>query len=217
MTIAVATILTRARDLLQDTTVGGVRWLDDELLRWLNDGQREIVLQRRDANAVNAPSQLVPGTKQVLPTGAISLIDVPRNMGIGGTTPGRSIRLIQREVLDAQMPNWHTSAPSTEVKHFMFDERNPLNFYVYPPVPASPAVQVELIYSASPTDCGLGGNFSLADIYSNAIVDYIAYRAYSKDAEAASVQRAAGHYQVFTAALGIKKNEDSTFSPNKAA
>jgi hypothetical protein len=214
MTISVASLFLRAGDLLQDVT--NIRWTEAELLRWLNDGQREIVLHLPEASATNTSVLLVAGTKQTLPTLGLRLLDLPRNMGVGGATPGRAIRLVQREVLDAQIPEWHNSTASVPVKHFMFDERNPRNYYVYPPVPASPPAYAEAIYSTAPTDCTLGGNLNLDDIYGNVILDYILYRAYSKDAEyAANGQRATSYYQVFVSALGGKKSEDMNSSPNK--
>lgn len=214
MTISIASLLVRAGDLLQDVT--NIRWTEDELLRWLNDGQRAIVLERPEATAVNTPVLLVAGTKQTLPALGLRLLDLPRNMGVGGATPGRAIRLVQREVLDAQIPYWHSSTASVPVKHFMFDERNPRNYYVYPPVPVSPPAYAEAIYSTAPTDCTLNGNLNLDDIYGNVILDYVLYRAYSKDAEyAANAQRAVACYQVFAAALGIKDAADMNASPNK--
>ncbi|MDO8312640.1 MAG: hypothetical protein Q7T25_11940, partial [Sideroxyarcus sp.] len=52
--------------------------------------------------------------------------------------------------------------------------------------------------------------------YGNGILDYVLYRAYSKDADyAANAQRAVGYYQVFAAALGIKDAADIKSSPNK--
>ena len=48
-TITAQSIVDRARHILQDTTSGGTRWLDPELLKWLNDAQREIVLLKPNA------------------------------------------------------------------------------------------------------------------------------------------------------------------------
>ena len=53
-TITAANLLLRIRDTLQDTT--GVRWLDAELLRYMNDAQREIVNLRPEAAATTATS-----------------------------------------------------------------------------------------------------------------------------------------------------------------
>jgi hypothetical protein len=53
----------------------------------------------------------------------------------------------------------------------------------------------------------------IVDSYANAMLDYMLYRAYSKDAEyAANAQRAMGHYQAMQAALGIKTQTDLSFA-----
>ena len=57
MTILASDIIVRAGDVLFDTTQ--VRWPETELLRWLNDAQREIVLQRPDAKSANQAVKLV--------------------------------------------------------------------------------------------------------------------------------------------------------------
>ena len=211
MTISVASIMTRSDDLLND--IGGIRWPYVERVNWLNDGQREVVMHKPEASAVNAPVQLAAGTKQAIPAIGVRLLDVVRNMGAAGTTPGRSIRIVEREIMDAQLPDWHNATAASTIKHFMFDERNPRNFYVYPPVTGAP--YVEMIYSSSPVDCTLGGNISLDDIYGNVLLDYVLYRAHSKDAEyAANAQRAQAYYQLVASALGIKSRTDVAASPN---
>ncbi len=54
----------------------------------------------------------------------------------------------------------------------------------------------------------------IVDSYANAMLDYVLYRAYSKDAEyAANVQRAQGHYTVMQTALGTKTSVDSAANP----
>jgi hypothetical protein len=50
-------VIDRARELINDVAssfVSGFRWSDAELLRWLTDGQREIVKLKPEANAVTA-------------------------------------------------------------------------------------------------------------------------------------------------------------------
>ena len=54
--------------------------------------QREIVTFKPAANAVIGSVLLTPGsTRHALPAGTVALIDVPRNLGAAGTTPGRAI------------------------------------------------------------------------------------------------------------------------------
>lgn len=213
-TITAQAIIDKAEIILQDTT--NVRWPAEELLSWLNDGQREIVLRKPDSYVENENQICVAGTKQSIPSDAIMLIDVVRNMGTNGTTPGRAVTPIDRKILDDQRPNWHTESGVAEVKHFSFDDRDPKHFYVYPPQPSSAFGYLELICSTSPPDVAAIGNaITLDDVYSNPLLDYILYRAYSKDAALSPTapQRAVSHYSAFLASLGIKEKAEALFGP----
>lgn len=218
MPIAAQSIIRRAFEILQDTTA--VRWPTNELVRWLNDGQREVVMYRPDSMATNATITCVQGTKQTIPNGGAKLINVVRN---ANHATKRAIRLIEREVLDAQTPTWHSMSDSTVVLHYMFDPRDPKTFYVYPP--AASTVQLDIVYSAYPTDItepavgadytAVSGNVSVPDIYANAILDYILYRAYSKDSEyAGNAQRAQAHYTAFANSMGVEIKGTLGVSPN---
>lgn len=213
-TTQVNSIISRAATLIQDAT--NVRWPTTELLDWLNDGQREVVLHKPEASVKNMAVALATGaSKQSLPADGILLVDVTRNMGAAGSTPGNAIRLTTREVLDSQRPTWHSDANAVGyIQHFMYDARDPKNFYVYPKAPAT-AWYIEMVYSAAPTDATLGGVISIDDIYANALLDYVLYRAYSKDAEyAANGNLAVAHYTAFANALGIKSAGEMSRNPN---
>jgi hypothetical protein len=215
-TLTAQNLIDRVNDTLQDST--NVRWPTAELLRYLNDGQREIVLLRPDASVATDAVQLTANeTKQSLPAAGIRLLDVIRNMGSTGSAPGISVRLISREVLDAQLPTWHSDPGQATVKHFMFDSRNPKVYYVYPRVHATTPVYVELVYSSSPADVAAANNtITLDDIYANALIDFMLYRAYSKDAEyAANSGYAQQHYQSFLTSLGLKGQTDQQVNPNQ--
>lgn len=213
-TVTVASVIDKAQVILQDTT--GIRWPDDELLGWLNDGQREIVLYKPNAFVKNTSVLLTTGTKQGLPADGVQLIDVVRNMGTNGSTPGRAVRITIREILDSQIPNWHTEAATNEVKHFMYSMLDPKNYYVYPP--NTGLGYVELIYGAAPTEATLQSTITLDDIYQTILVDYILYRAYSKDTEfAADSNRASSHQQAYLTALAGKAKVEVGANPNAMA
>jgi len=208
MSIAAQAIIRRVVETLQDTT--SIRWPVAELVRYLNDGQREIIVHRPDAMVTNASLTLTAGTKQSLPSNGAKLIDVVRNSA--GTK--RAIRMCAREILDAQSPGWHNLSGVTEIVHFMFDPRDPKVFYVYPPAQSAGA-SVDLVYSALPTDIAepaagtdysaVSGAISVPDIYSNALQDYVLYRAYTKDSQyAGNEARAQARYAAFANALGIE-------------
>ena len=220
-TITAANLLLRIRDTLQDTT--GVRGLDAELLRYMNDAQREIVNLRPDSAADHSNVQLATGTEQVIPDVGLRLIKVVRNMSAaGGSATGkRVIRIVDREILDTQEPNWHDptvtgdAAHTTVPKHYVFDEDDPRKYYVYPGVAGN--AFVEIVYSRSPTDfANASGAVSyLDDTYANAIIDYVLYRAYMKDAEfAGNNQRASSHFQLFTGSVTQGGQVSIMGSPN---
>ena len=222
-TLTGANLITRVQDTLQDTT--SVRWPEAELLRYINDAQREIVNFRPEASSKTANLQLVTGTLQTLPTEGLRLIKVTRNMSdaSGGATGARAIRLVSVDILNTQEPDWNNpsvsgdAAHGTNVKHYVFDEDDPRKYYVYPGVSGN--AYVEIVFSRTPTDlANTSATIYIDDIYGNAIVDYVLYRAYMKDAEfAANSQRAGQHYQLFTASLGQGGSAQNILSPNNDA
>lgn len=217
-TIKAHEVISRAQRVLQDTA--GVRWpLEHELLTWLNDGQREVVMLKPNAHVVSKSIALQPGTRQDLPDECLQLLYVLRNMGEQGRTPGRAIRLAMREMLDAQMPNWHMARPDTEVKHYIYSPLDPKRYYVYPPQPEQHGKThyVEAVYSVTPPNIDLQDRITLDDVYVGALVDYILYRAYSKDAEHASDQgRAEAHRNAFTQALMAKAAAEVGVNPARS-
>ena len=219
MAVTVQSVIDRVQSVLQDTT--GVRWpVVSELVLWVNDAQREIALLKPDASAVNTTVTLVTGTKQEIPSASNRLLKVVRNMSAAsGGTGARAIRLVDLSVLDAQSPNWHDpsvtgdAAHTNVVKHYAYDDFNPRNFYVYPGV--SGDAYVELVYSANPTTVALADNLSIPDIFANAIMNYVLYMAYMKDAESAgNQQRAGSHFQLFTASVTGTGQIAAVINPN---
>lgn len=210
-----STILTNVSNALQDA--GNVRWTSSELLGYLNQGQREIALYKPNTSITNAAVQLVAGTKQTLPTGALTLVALIRNMG-AGTTAGNAIRMVSRGAMDAQLPDWHLTTASGVVKNYMYSDMDPAHFYVYPPQPVVPTY-VEMIYSVVPTDCAtVGSAIALDDIYATALFNYVMFRAWSKDAEYASNAAFAQlYYSSFASLIGVKLQAEAASFPNKGA
>jgi|TARA_R110000744_G_scaffold38684_2_gene88456 hypothetical protein len=211
-TTKVVDILDRAGIILQDNT--NVRFPNEELLKFFNDAQKEVVLHRPDAKMVNTTFDCSTGSKQTLPSAALRLIEVVRNVG------GRAVTQVQRRILDETLPNWHeTAAGTNKIEHFVYDPADPKNFYVYPKA-ASGTHSLEIVFSSSPSEIAIS-NFSsdtsvisVDDVYSNCLLDYVLYRSYQKDSEfAGNAQRAMMHYQSFATALGIKTQADSATTP----
>jgi hypothetical protein len=221
MAVTVQSVIDRVQRTIQDTT--GVRWpVVDELVLWVNDAQREIALLKPDASAKNTTVTLVAGTKQDIPSDGNRLLRVVRNMSAASSGVGkRSVRIVSREVLDAQTPDWHDplvtgdAAHGATVKHYIYDEQNPRNFYVYPGVASGSNAYIEIIYSANPATVTQAGNLEVPEIFANAVMNYVLYMAYMKDAEyAGNQQRASSHFQLFMASVTGKAQLDSVTSPN---
>jgi hypothetical protein len=225
MSVTAASVVRKASILLGDQSL--IQWGADELVLWLNDGQREIVTYRPDANLKVFNATLSQGTRQdlstlsgVSSTSPVKLVDITRN--VSTASDGRVVRMIARDVLDAHDPTWHMTAASNTIKNFMFDPRNPRGFFVYPP--ASTNAQLEIMYSAAPTEVALPasgsdstavvGNIGVLDIYANSLLDYVLYRAYAKDSEyAGNIQRAAAYYSAFTNAISAELKGTAADAP----
>ncbi|CAB4196191.1 hypothetical protein UFOVP1298_69 [uncultured Caudovirales phage] len=211
MSMLASGIITRTRIILNDAD--GVRWLDAELIAWLNDAQRVIALVRPDASVSTSVVTMVTGTKQTIPTDGLRLLDVVRNINADGSG-GRVVRNVDRDVMDTQNINWHSDTPVLVSKNYIYDNRNPKYFYVYPP--ATTATQLEILYSKNPTDCvDATSTLGIPEIYADPLLNYVLYRAYAKDAEFAQNQQLSASYlQIFQGMLGIKTQKDAAYSPD---
>lgn len=201
-TITSTSVLARVSTLLNDTE--NTHWTLDELISWLNDGQREIALYRPSACVRNVDVMLAVGTKQRLPPDGISLVDVPRN------TNGTTIRATSRDSLDAIAPDWHSQKKAkAKTEHFCYSSADPKTFYVYPA--STGTNSVEIIYNASPAQVSIGGPIAVDDIYASALIDYVLFRAFAKDTDYSPNPNAStSHYQAFLAAI---KGQEQTPAP----
>lgn len=199
-----ASIVLRAQTALQDAS--GVRWPATELVGHLNDGQRELSRLRPDLTAALRTLTLVEGFYHALPAEYAALISIPNNT----TGTRKRITKVDLMQLDAVDPAWRNKTPAATVLHFMHDMRDPRSFYVYPPVAAG--TQVTAAVSEYPTDVPaptgatsttVSGNVAFTDQWADALLNFVLYKAYSKDAEfGGNAQLAASYLGLFNAAVG---------------
>lgn len=212
MAVLVSDILTRVRTQLVDQTEP-LRWSDDELLRHLNDGQRTIAAMQPDAAQKIGAMKMVAGTRQQIPADGISLLNVTRNMGNDGQTPGRTCRIIQRDIIDNQNPGWHSDPKATVVTNYIYDPLDQKGFFVYPP--SNGSGYVEINYQYNPADALLDGEISLPDIYLTPLMDYTLFRAHMKDADSAGGQQLASLFlQAFTTFVTGASDATTQDNPN---
>lgn len=219
MAISAQSIILRAATIINDKS--GVWSQTNELVRWLNDGQREVVIYRPDATATPSTMTCVEGTRQTLPAGGKKLMSVVRN----ATGTKKPIRLVDMSAMDGFYPGWHSRPTAAEIQNYMFDSRQPDIFWVYPP--AKDTCQIDIIYSAAPADItepadgatysSVSGNISIIDSLANALLDYIVYRAFSKESTFGNGDVALAHYKAFMAAMGVEVKGAARVEPKSAA
>jgi hypothetical protein len=209
----VSDLITRARLLLNDEDLNQYRWQDSELIAWTNDAQRAVATLRPDSCPDTKVVALAAGTKQTIPSDNFRLLDVIRNVEADDVTPGRSINIIDRDTLDRFDPYWHKAKAKPEARHFTYDERTPTVYFVYPP--AVGGTKVEAVFSKYPDKVeDLEDDLELAETYFDATLNYVLFRAYSKDTEFTSNPQVAGAYLAsFNNMMGIKTLKTNAFSP----
>jgi hypothetical protein len=204
-------VISSCAEVFQDVNYQAVsiaQWIG-----WINDAQRVVSQIRPEASVSTASFQLVAGTKQSIPSTARRLVDLVRNMGSNGTTPGKSIRgPVVREDMDGMDYSWHTKT-AAEVSEYSYNVNRPAVFYVNPGVTGTLWVEAELavipVSIVSQND-----NLSVNDIYGPAMIEWCLYRAFSRDSELTpNVQRAQAHIQAFMALMQIKSASDLEIHP----
>lgn len=222
-------IMARAGVLLNDEE--HVRWRLPELADWINEAVRAIILAKPSAHSESRIVQLAAGTLQALPTeGAdtpLALVRLVRN--VRSTEPpfdsGRIITPVARDTLDATEPYWHERGYTPfrkEVRHYVYDEANPLEFYVYPGNDGTGYVEMVLATCPPPLTAPSApddpeawtADVGLPEPYSVPILDYVLFRAQSKDDDSGNAGRAMTHFQMFAQAIGLKIQVEGATSPN---
>lgn len=221
-------VLKRVRTILQDA--GSVHWTLQELTDALNDGLLEICLLKPSACAKTIVLDLDEGTYQKLEVGHSQLMRVTRNItsadGVEPRVGGPVITPIERQILDQQIPGWHDTSVmpfSAIVRHVMTDEFDPRSFYVYPGnngtgrIEAAVAVApTKVSEPADPNDIDqYTDEIDISPVYQSVLIDYMLYRAFSKDMQMAnSANRAVAHYQNFNNALGARRQIEGVANPD---
>lgn len=196
-------LLTGIAAQLYDTDY--VDWTEAELVFWLRECLRAMAEIRSDLFTVFREIELSPGAEQAKPEDVTRLT---RIFGVreDGDDRFRAVSVFDAGAMGAIEPNW-MSAPPGPARQYAFGADRDV-FWVYPPQMDPPGVaQAECVVLPEvpePDSPGFADYLLPIDArYQRALVDYVLYRAYSKDADVAARDgRAAAHHQAFTAALG---------------
>lgn len=212
-TILASKIINDAEDILSDT--GNAQWTTTKLLRNLNLTQRYAAILKPDISVATASTLLAAGVTQAVPTKGIGLIRLNWNMGLTpGTTVGAPITFIEMDVLNRTTPGWNTETASATAIHYMWDERDPKVFYIYPQ--STGTGYVSITYHSIPDDIGaIGSAITLDDIYEPVLIAGTCYYAYLEDAAHSmyAQERAQFHHDELLTLLGRKDLIEKKNSP----
>lgn len=188
-------ILTDARYILNDTDATSPRQSDTELLEYVNDGLKEVLILRPELFSTIGDLVCTQGTveQQITFVDAVALVEVLCIHNGAALTP------FDMRAMDAFSPTWRAATPAA-ASQWTKKEGDPLRFFLNVPAPASQTVDVR--YIRNPSEYALGAEISdLPDAYKPALVDYVVHRAEAKDDEHVLSGRSEQFYQSFVSKI----------------
>lgn len=204
-----------------------IRWTRAEKCMWINDALRTIRTLKPDAFERDAVLPLVSGVRQELPASYDRILRVLGNAATANSSPRkrRTVTVVSRDLLDAAVPGWRDPVKRTQqVQHVILDENDPRHYDVYPAndgtgaLHAAVAAAHEELTHAGPDPEDLAAydiELPVRDLYANAVVYYVQYRAYTKDSTfSGPINRATQFYQLFLGELGQNVAADQANSQN---
>lgn len=218
MAFSASPFLYRVSTQLQDPT--NVKWPIDELVRYMHDGLLELATLRPDAFQKQETVTLVPGHVQTLPSNPNNPTKLIKVLSNATGTKG-VITIVSVDQLDAVVRNWRSQSSNT-ILHYMYDERTPLKYQVYPPAGSAASVEIRYAhvpsYITAPPNGGtwadVVGDVDVSYLFLNALQHYIFFKAYSKDAEYASnATLAQANYAMFQQLAGSEMVGTAGVSP----
>jgi hypothetical protein len=186
-------VITTARYILNDTSSSSPRQSDDELLGYVNEGVKTVQTLRPElfSTVGDFLCQVGQCEQSLVFASATALIEV---LSIHG---GAAVTQFDLDAMNRFNPGWRTDAEGAAKQWARFSN-DQLKFFIYPKAPADQTIDVRYVRTPAV--------FALADQITDlplglqpALVDFVVYRAESKDNEHVLSQRAAAALATFTA------------------
>lgn len=203
---------------MNDEDSANYRWSDSEILHYINAAQRQIVTLVPEANVIESIEDLGSNTdaRQTLPAGGIKFVKISNNFSDASTRKG-PVRYAEKDALDSWDPDWEYTPGSdgdNYFKHYCHDAREDDVYYLYPP-PAVSNKFIGLVYSKIPDDLAdLHADLSLDDDFFESYVDYVVFRALSKEGRYSLPDRERDRlWAKFLQSLGLKHVAETNIGP----
>lgn len=227
---------------LQDHKPQFTRWTAREVMQAYNEARIVIARLMPPARARIEAIRLKPGSLQSIAALAqadvkpdpgaalegLQFMELLDNLGGDGITPGPSITVTSRELLDAYDPLWHTRT-GTVIRSYTHDPRFPNRFMVEPAVPATGNVWARCAYMAMPPMLDLptlddgeawaldGDEDDQVDLPTEFHMDirfYMVARLSMKNSKWADPSKASAFTEFFTASMNTKVSTLTGTNPN---
>lgn len=202
--------LVRRKIIDEDTT--NLDYENADLIQLYNLTLIEIVTLAPIAYTRTKNFLLAAGAKQTLPEGDLKLVNVRRNFGTDGLTPGRVVRVTNLDVLTQLYPTWFTETEQAEVEDWAPVEDYPEQFYVIPPNDGTQYIEIDYVGTPPLSSTATGWDslfFPLRDNYVNAAINGILYMVYDDDSDIpGNTPRSQAYYQRFVQALGLSSQAE---------
>lgn len=187
-----ATIITLARDPLNDTDAVTPRASDAELVRAVNAGIKELAIIQPALFTRVHSFTCAAGAEQTLDiTTDISLVNVLSIHNGAGLTP------FDRAAMEAFKPAWRSDSQAG-AQQWAPIEGSPLRFLIYPPSTNGQVLDVESV--RAPAEYALADSITeLPSVVESALARFVIGWCESKDDEHVNSGRATASYQAFVA------------------
>lgn len=157
-----------SEDYDADGATYATQFVHTELQDWIDfyhQAQRMLVKSRPDSHYKHVSWQLTANmARHDAPAEAIAMIEITRNMGIDGSTPGAPIIEVPRDDIESMISAWFSETGATEIEFFGLNPKMPQTIWTYPRVHASTDVYVEGVYSYIFTEDVTTSNYTTTDI-----------------------------------------------------
>ena len=195
----------------------GARW-GNSWLTFINTGQLLIADIFPAAVSITEPFLLDEGVDQVCPDNATRFLGLVNNLGDDGFTNGDIITICDVNSLSVFSPGWMAATPSSKVENYIFNENEPTNFKVYPPVAPDAIVYVGLQYAVAPKECTNNtSELGVPDRFAVALAEFCLHAALSSETDVRDPNKADRHLTTFFNLMGVKEANKGKYSPNVQA
>tara|TARA_R110000868_G_scaffold102106_3_gene281227 strand:- start:321 stop:917 length:597 start_codon:yes stop_codon:yes gene_type:complete len=187
-------IITEVRYLINDTNIlsSGYRQSDTELLSYVNGALKECAVLQPSYYASIGDVACTAGQCEQ----GIEFSDAAALLEVLGIHEGAVLTPFDLAAMNAYNPGWKTDTAAAARQWSRFPN-DPLKFYVYPKAPATSQV-LDVRYVRVPEEFALTETITeLPNVLQSALVNYVVFRAESKNDESVATGRATAFYQAF--------------------